>query len=273
MICFICEAVVNSLHALVAHFKIIHLLKSNSTYTCCEAFCSQSFNCLSSFKRHVLKKHVSQNSNNITLLHNEQHDVLNNEVSEEVSNKNINICLNENKNKKCVDNMVVIKTFDFENAVELLYQSTVKFILCLHNSNNFNISDVTFIQSELKENVLKPMASVFKNLIEKEITEPLQLSKFLKFETVILDPFIYCGTEHRLNNWLKQRNLLSPLHQFTINNEVVPMDHTGNITYDEKITKGALLPIKQQFKLFFEHDNNFKLHYDELLKHESNDNG
>lgn len=105
------------------------------------------------FSRHVLKKHVSQNPDNITLLHNEQHNVLNNEVS----NKNINICLNENKNNKCVDN-IVIKTFDFENAVELLYQSTVKLILSLHNSNNFNNSDVTFIQSELKENVLKPMA-------------------------------------------------------------------------------------------------------------------
>ncbi|XP_008185631.1 uncharacterized protein LOC103310138 [Acyrthosiphon pisum] len=123
----------------------------------------------------------------------------------------------------------------------------------------------------MKENVLKPMASVFKKLVEKDINQPLQLSKILKFETVILDPFIYCSTEHRLNNWLRQINLLSPLHQFTINNEIVPMDHAGNITYDEKITKGALLPIKQQFKWYFEHDNNFKLHYDELLKYEQSD--
>lgn len=123
----------------------------------------------------------------------------------------------------------------------------------------------------MKENVLKPMASVFKKLVEKEINEPLQLSKIFKFETVILDPFIYCSTEHRLNNWLRQRNLLSPLHQFTINNEIVPMDHAGNITYDEKITKGALLPLKQQFKWYFEHENNFKLHYDELLKYEQSD--
>lgn len=142
MICFICKAVVNSLHALVAHFKIIHLLKPNSNYTCCEALCSQSFNCLSSFKRHILKKHISQNSNNIILLNNEQHNIFNNKDSYE----NKNSCSNENKDNECVDN-VVITTFDFENAVELLYQFTVKFILSLHNSNNFNISDVTFIQS------------------------------------------------------------------------------------------------------------------------------
>lgn len=87
--------------------------------------------------------------------------------------ENRNNCSNENKDNKCVDN-VVITTFDFENAVELLYQSTVKFILSLHNSNNFNISDVTFIQSKMKENVLKPL--VFKNLIEKE-----NLYNFLNF--------------------------------------------------------------------------------------------
>jgi len=278
MICFICKVVVNNLHALVAHFKIIHLLKPDSTYTCCEAFCSQSFNCLSSFKRHILKKYVTQNSNNIILPPNEQqNNILNNEISNDKNNFS-----NENNDSQCVDN-IVISTFDFENSVELLYQFTVKFILSLHNSNNFNISDVMFIQSEMKENVLKPMASVFKKLVEKEINEPLQLSKISKFETVILvskiskfetvilDPFIYCSTEHHLNNWLRQRNLLSPLHQFTINNEIVPMDHAGNITYDEKITKGALLPIKQQFKWYFEHDNNFKLHYDELLKYEQSD--
>jgi len=99
-----------------------------------------------------------------------------------------------NNDNQCVDN-IIISTFDFENAVELLYQSTVKFVLSLHNSNNFNISDVTFIQSKMKENVLKPMASVFKKIVEKEINEPLQLSKILKFKTVILDPFIYCSTE------------------------------------------------------------------------------
>jgi len=103
------------------------------------------------------KKHVAQNSNNIILPHNEQHNILNNEVS----NENKNNCSNENKDNKFVDD-IVITTFDFENAVEFLYQFTVKFILSLHNSNNFNISDVTFIQSEMKENVLKPIASIFK---------------------------------------------------------------------------------------------------------------
>ncbi|KAE9521355.1 hypothetical protein AGLY_018247 [Aphis glycines] len=33
----------------------------------------------------------------------------------------------------------------------------------------------------------------------------------------------------------------------SINNAIVPVDYAGNINYDEKNTKGTLLPIKQQY--------------------------
>lgn len=36
MICYICKTEVQDLDALVVHYKIIHVLKPNSTYTCCE---------------------------------------------------------------------------------------------------------------------------------------------------------------------------------------------------------------------------------------------
>lgn len=59
MKCYICNCdIVGELKALVVHYKIIHLLKPDSSYTCLENTCSQSFNCLSSFKRHVNKKHA-----------------------------------------------------------------------------------------------------------------------------------------------------------------------------------------------------------------------
>lgn len=143
----------------------------------------------------------------------------------------------------------LVTTFNFDNEVNLLYQSTVKFILSLYNNNNFNNSDV--IQAGIKDYILKPMASILKH-VKTEINDPVLLSKFHKFETILIDPFLYCSTEYRLCNWLKQRNLISNMYQFNINNAIVPVDHTGNINYDEKVTKGTLLPIKKQFKQFFE---------------------
>jgi len=94
---------------------------------------------------------------------------------------------------------------------------------------------------------------------------------FHKFETILLDPFLYCSIEYRLCNWLKQRNLISNMYQFNINNAIVPVDHTGNINYDEKVTKGTLLPIKKQFKQFFEKKNDFKIFYDKFLEYTYSD--
>lgn len=57
------------------------------------------------------------------------------------------------------------------------------------------------------------------------------------------------------------------MYQININNAIVPVDHAGNIYYDEKITKGTLLPIKKLFQQFFEKKNNFKIFYDEFLEY------
>lgn len=41
---------------------------------------------------------------------------------------------------------------------------------------------------------------------------------------------------------------MSKIKQFNINNEIAPVDHSGNLIYDERITKGTLLSLKFQFK-------------------------
>lgn len=70
---------VGDLQALVVHYKIIHMLRPDSAYTCLENNCCQcqTFNCLSLFKRHFKRKHItfniiSQNSqHNDVLMSNE----------------------------------------------------------------------------------------------------------------------------------------------------------------------------------------------------------
>ncbi|KAF0764466.1 zinc finger MYM-type protein 1-like [Aphis craccivora] len=209
---------VGDLQALVVHFKIIHLLKSDSAYTCLENACSQSFNCLSSFKRHVNKKHIisdhvfqniSTNTNNVDV-----------QISKKIKlNYEPSLNLEEPFHDELTNN------FNFENSTKVLYESTVKFILSLYNNNNFNISDVHYIQSGIKENILKPMAYLLKNVVNKDIKEPILLSTFNRLEKVILNPFIYCSTEYRLNKWLTDNKLMSNVQQININNELCAVNH------------------------------------------------
>jgi len=77
MICFICKQQISELQALVVHYKCIHLLKSSSTYQCTEKQCTQLFPNLSSFKKHLARKHsiTSHKPSNSNMLYlNEAHN-------------------------------------------------------------------------------------------------------------------------------------------------------------------------------------------------------
>lgn len=150
--------------------------------------------------------------------------------------------------EKPKSNKEIQDIFNFENATKLVYESTVKFIVSLFNNNNFNKSDVCFIQSGIKENILTPLASILKNTVEKNINEPTLRSTFNEIERLTLDPFSYCSTEYHLKNWLMENKLFSTVHQITINNEICAINHGGEICYNERVTRGALLPLKHQFK-------------------------
>lgn len=59
--------------------------------------------------------------------------------------------------------------------------------------------------------------------------------------------------------WLTaEKKLLSGIQQFTINNEMCAINIGGTLNYSEYSTKGVLMPLKLQFKNFFEHGDTFK---------------
>lgn len=257
MLCYICNCdIVGELKALVLHYKLIHLLKPDSLYTCLEDACSQTFNCLSSFKRHVNKKHAVVMSKTFPSLQSGN-------CVQETTNMAPSI---EYSTRDSINNYDELKDpFNFGKSANELYESTLKFIISLYNNNNFNNSDVLYIQSGMTENILKPIASILKNMVKINISEPILVSTFNRLEGLIVNPFNYCSTEYHLNNWLISNNLLCKVQQITINNQMCPVSYSGEICYNEKVTKGALLPLQFQFKQFFEHDNNFKTSYDRLV--------
>lgn len=193
MICFICGINIGDLQALVIHYKIIHLLKPDSAYSCLENSCTQSFQSLSSFKRHVTKKHLVYNltSENIhanDLIKNNSNEIKNNDsapVAPDI-NQHLEECINESYEPEV--------TFNFEKSVKLLYDSTAQFVVSLYNNNNFNRSDVLYIQTGVIENILKPIASILKTVVKKQIVEPVLLSTFDNIVGIILNPFFHCST-------------------------------------------------------------------------------
>jgi len=148
-------------------------------------------------------------------------------------------------------------TFNTDNYIEELHFGAVKFCLTLHNNNNFCKSDVQNIQNDIENNILNPIIKILKGVIQKEVQEPLLLSKFSQVILGISDFFKFCKTEYLLNNWLKSNELISDKYkQFTINNEVNLISNNGQTAYNEILTKGVLMPLKFQIKTYFEQNNN-----------------
>jgi len=160
--------------------------------------------------------------------------------------------------------------FKKDQAINDLYKSAVEFIVSLHDNNNFTKKDVTKIQSGIIQNLLTPKVNTLKMIVKTKVKELLSLSKFNQIITAISNPFQYCSSEYNLLNWLSTNDLISEVQQFTINNEICPIQHMGESIYDEKKTKGALLPLKLQFKKYFEHGNNLKIQMNELQKLQPN---
>jgi len=275
MFCYVCEVQTPTLASLITHYKVMHLLGPFSTYTCKENNCSQSFQTLSSFKKHVLKKHINILKNNemVQTNNNSQNNL--SLVDNDVIIQGINI-VNSINNPSTIEvtDVPLIPNqniFDVHKSIQEFHLLAVQFCLNLHNNNNFCRSDVLNVQNDIEDKIIKPIISLLENIIQNEIKDSLTLSKFSMVTLAISDPFKFCRTEHFLNNWLTNNGLLcDKLQQFSINNEINLVSHNGETFYDEQNAKGILMPLKFQFKTYFEQNNNLNLslhRYDKLINH------
>ncbi|KAF0748243.1 C2H2-type domain-containing protein, partial [Aphis craccivora] len=223
--CFVCKHSVENLKSLIIHFRIFHSLHSFSSYKCIEDSCNQSFQNLNSFKKHMNTKHLNN------LLINEI------ETPKYISNSPLNFT-NLPTYKISTDNELFCNTsqslpnnssipFDLNATSNLVYKSAVEFTLSLHNNNSFTRRDILNIQKNIAENIIKPIATILDNIVKINIKDPMLLLEFSNVTSVISNPFKLCNYEQ-----------------------------SGDVVYDEKITKGIPLPLQFQFKTYFEHNNN-----------------
>lgn len=281
MICFICKQDISTFSALIVHLKIIHLLKSSSTYECIENQCTQIFPNLNSYKRHVTIKHLKNAFSLPTSTLNNSYTICDN-----INNVNNTIV----KTPEPLDTAYshdITKTnynqqpppeshnsFDLSSIINSFHISAVTFTLSLLNKNNFSRKDVFDIQQKMKISLLEPIVSLLTSFTKETIKEPILLATFQTITSAISDTFNFCNTEYSLNSWLVENHLFENIQQFTVNEEIDLVSNSGKTMYNNQITKGVLLPINFQFKKFFEHDNNLDKTltiYEQLTKNTNNE--
>ncbi|CAH1105247.1 unnamed protein product [Psylliodes chrysocephalus] len=252
MICFICKKNFQDLYTLIRHFKLFHNLKTNDKITCLEGTCSQSFPNLSSFKKHVQKKHeIEEKCTVIT-----QISSISSQITQE-SKKNyaIEICPTET----VYDNILANPSsgssdnFNVNEHLESIRNTVLNFTLSLHNMNNFSKKDVFVIQNNVTEFITDSIIGFIQKLLINRIQNfeknHLDLNEILN---LLKDPFKLCKTEFKLNSLLTEKGLLENSSKCIIKTGVVPMSRKGEFFYGTETKTGLILPLRFQFRVAFE---------------------
>ena len=241
--CFVCNLKLSELEQLFVHLKSVHSIKSNSLYSCCVPNCKQRFSSFRSFSKHM--KLELQNNDQISY----------NPPSTSI-NKN-NISNNEDKIKFADANESIHYASDNNiQPINLNYLNDHALQLSLHyyGKINFSRKDATEVQKNI---------SVLTNCIAKEIeskiltacTDPLQIeikNSLMKIIDFCKNPFKNIDTEYKFLKHLKSNNLYEKSKIVTINNTIENTVINSSNTIDEKKVKGVLLPLKFQFRKYFE---------------------
>lgn len=254
MNCHLCQCPYDSIQHVFDHLTIHHSTPTTFKYTCTACVPSALFQNLHRFKRHVKAKH-SNLFQPIDADRTSQHPAVNNtapnsidpdidaedNVHHNLSSTNIDEAPNENElEEKNVDGTLGdAEILDIRNS---LRENFLNFSLGLHNKHNYTRKDVINLQQCITDEIVKPICDALLKIAPINNTA-------IGIDDLVNDiyhPFEFIATEQKLNTTLQNLNLNDSLHVI-------------NFTDEDKnvVSKGCLMPIKQQFKRFFESGNVF----------------
>lgn len=283
MECFLCTKYCGNWQKLSDHFKFRHRLKENFEYRCKYKDCNAIYGNSRSFGRHVrnhlqksaeieklkrtLENGYSCNVGTVFSANNGQIPINLSPVSySDVSVNNgvspiysLPVSFSENSPDSCLSNSDNTDNSDISSSNNISISSNfdpVTFFLNLHSFPNLTRKNVSEIEENSSQNLIQPIISAFKNYVTeryvKTIDDRIHLHTFLKN---IESRFKHCSSEYHLINKIEQDGYMGKLHQFTINNVIGEVHHRDGVVFDEKTTKGILLPISFQFQKYFQRND------------------
>lgn len=130
-----------------------------------------------------------------------------------------------------------------------------KFVLSLHNNNNFSRKDVLGIEESVKTFLIDPLLNTLIAFAACNFLKNTVLyNTFHGLITSFRNPFKFFNTDHLLFKTLQDRNYLEKTEQFIIDKKISVMHKSGSLVAEKQKVTGVLMPLKFQFKKYFEKD-------------------
>lgn len=233
MDCFLCKKKFYVPKVLCGHLKCVHGCERHSTYICTYTRCCQTFSDASTYKRHI-SKHLKQ-----TVPIERETVVLDDSDfrAEMCTDKSYNVIYSKPTCNNTSWKFPTKPEMELEDTNILIFQNYItknvcKFILSLHNNNNFCRKDVIFIVQQIQCLIIKPFHDIL------QTSDRNALNKILK---ICKNPFLNLETEYKFLKKMKDFDLYCDPLKFNLNSPL-----------DAKVDSGAVMPLDFQFRKTFE---------------------
>ncbi|XP_055914391.1 uncharacterized protein LOC129947743 isoform X1 [Eupeodes corollae] len=275
MLCFVCNNKCTNFSLLMHHLKKRHNLNCSSTYRCLE--CNLLFDNSSSYKRHMLRLHSTLNISNSNEFQAQACSIKPEDSNRVTTSSEQSSCINV-KGISVEEKLVLpsslsscqkSKKENFDEEIKNMRESAFKFSLSLHTNDNFSRKDVVNIQKSVSTQIVAPLLQIFDSFSKTRICHDHEaLNEISTLISSCKHLFDDCASDYLLLQKLKKSGYMNDVEEFVINNEMETVFHCGELSLDENLTKGVVLPLRSQFKLLFETNNFLKamLQYMEMLE-------
>jgi len=236
LICFICKDVFAELDQFMVHLKYVHSLTSSSFYRCGISHCSQTFSTYRTFSKHMKCEML----NNINSNHNFKN--INNDSSTNIANNaNTNIEGISLVHEPCVDYII---------DIDALKKCAVKFSTHYYGKFNFSRKDAIQLQQNVTNIITNSIAHELKKLIVDNNTK--QNNALKSIINFCENPFVELDTEYKFLKSLQINDYYEKPKIINLDNTIDDVRINNINTVDEKKVKGVILPLKFQFRKYFE---------------------
>ncbi|XP_067625781.1 uncharacterized protein [Eurosta solidaginis] len=231
--CFLCNFVALDAKSLVAHLKTFHTFNKIKKFICNVPKCGQCFSNVYTFQIHL--KRVHARSAVVTSSQEQQAFYSARETHENVRQ--------------------IGPTASSENIAQL---DINRFILSLHDKNNFNRKDVLYVLDNVNEKILKLIQEHVLMSISPLIPDLNQRifiqNQFRKF----VSPFEHISSEYRFLKSIENEEIFKFPSSYTISEEISEIVINNSPGLHSNKVVGVIMPIKFQIAKYFQSKSNLK---------------
>ena len=255
MNCFVCSCNFENYTIFMDHLKNTHYLGNRDAYFCGK--CKQHFN-FKSYKKHILKHF------NISSAENKQQEIpiINqipsttkiDAIKTNVTDTHNPICFNAGHESSDFNSSENAHTYNIDNIFQKITESALKFSLSLHATTNLSRNDVFEIQKKIVLLITTPILKSFEQFLNHHYANQIDLS-LRQLLNICSNPFESMQSNYKFFKILEKFSLYESPLNYTIDNKIGLIHLRGEASLGEKKTKGVILPLKFQFRNFFEKEN------------------